>query len=272
MSDAPLIDTYDIPQLRRDLVSTRFGHPLEYRDRVTSTNDRILDMARRGAPEGTVALTEEQTAGRGRRGHNWFSPSGIGIWTSFLLRPRIPGKHLPPLTICAAYAVAKCIEENTDVGICIKWPNDILINNRKVAGILAETKTMLREGPCVVVGIGINVNHTANVFPDELQETATSLRIAKGELISRQPLFCKLIETFESVYHTYLESGLRDILPEITPRLAWLGEMVEVNDPATPTSGRVIEIKEDGSLLLETQDRGCIAVHSGTISYMANAQ
>jgi BirA family biotin operon repressor/biotin-[acetyl-CoA-carboxylase] ligase len=270
MSGNVSIDSYDISQLRRDLRSTRFAHPLEYRDRVTSTNDRILVMARRGAPEGTVALTEEQTSGRGRRGHTWFSPPGIGIWTSFLLRPRISDRHLPPLTICAAYAVAKCIEESTDIDICIKWPNDILIQDQKVAGILAETKTMLKEGPCIVVGVGINVNHTTDVFPDELQKTATSLRIVKGEPVFRQPLFCKLVETFESVYHEYLQSGLRYILPEIKSRLAWRGQLVEVNDPVQPASGRVVDIKEDGSLLLETQDRGCIAVHSGTITHIAD--
>jgi BirA family transcriptional regulator, biotin operon repressor / biotin---[acetyl-CoA-carboxylase] ligase len=271
MTNEIVADTYDIPQLRRDLHSTRFGHPLEYRDRVTSTNDRILDMARRGAPEGTVALTEEQTAGRGRRGHSWFSPPGMGIWTSFLLRPRLPGKHLPPLTLCAAYAVASCIEENTDVDLCIKWPNDILINDRKVAGILAETKNMLREGPCVVVGIGINVNHTLNVFPDELKASATSLRMVKNEPISRQPLFCKMVEKFESVYHMYLETGLRDILPKITSRLAWLGEMVEVNEPVKPTFGRIVEVNEDGSLSLETKDNRCIAIYSGTIRLIENA-
>ena len=166
--------------------------------------------------------------------------------------------------------MAKCIEESTDIDICIKWPNDIFIQYQKVAGILADTKTMLKEGPCVVVGVGINVNHTTDVFPDELQETATSLRIVKGEPVFRQPLFCKLVETFESVYHEYLQSGLRDILPEIKSRLAWRGQLVEVNDPVQPASGRVVDIKEDGSLLLETQDRGCIAVHSGTITHIAD--
>lgn len=265
------MDAYDINQLRQDLKTKRFGHPLEYRDRVTSTNDRVLDMARRGAPEGTVALTEEQTAGRGRRGHGWFSPPGLGIWTSFLLRPRLPGRHLPPLTLCAAHATALIIEAHTGLDISIKWPNDILIADRKVAGILGETKNMLREGPCIVIGIGINVNQTASSFPEEIQESATSLRIAKGERYSRQDLFKSLVESFEAAYHDYLESGLSNILTELNPRLAWRGDIVEVDDPVNPASGRVVEINEDGSLKLETQDSGCISVHSGSISLAGKA-
>jgi BirA family biotin operon repressor/biotin-[acetyl-CoA-carboxylase] ligase len=265
MTEDPVSDPYDIARLRRDLQTSRFGHPLEYRDRVTSTNDRILDMALRGAPEGTIALTEEQTAGRGRRGHVWYSPPKMGIWSSFLLRPRLPGYHIPALTLCAAHAVAQVIEEVAHTAVWIKWPNDIILEDRKVAGILGESKTMPREGPCVVIGIGINVHHTIEQFPPELQKTATSLRIATGRPVVRQTLFCRLVETFEATYQQYLDRGLAPFLPDLSRRLAWRGHRVEVLDMTQTTIGKVVDVREDGSLMLETDDQGCVAINSGTL-------
>lgn len=258
-------DPYDINQIRRDLHTTRFGHPIEYRERVTSTNDRVMDMALRGAPEGTVALAEEQTAGRGRRGAAWYSPSRAGVWTSFLLRPRISGRHLPTLTLCAAHVVAQTIEDVTKISPCVKWPNDILIDNRKVAGILGEAKTMPREGPCVVIGVGVNVNQVLEDFPEDLQTTATSLRIAAGKSVSRHRFFCRLVDTFEVVYQQYLQDGLAPFLPTLSRRLAWHGKTVEVTEFAQTTIGTVIDLGEDGSLVLEKDDQTRIAINSGSL-------
>lgn len=262
-------ESYDVNQIRRDLQTTRFAHPLEYRERVTSTNDRIVDMALRGAPEGTVALAEEQTAGRGRRGHGWHSPPGVGIWTSFLLRPRIAGYHLPALTLCAAYTLVQVIEETTGAPVNVKWPNDLLIENRKVAGILGEAKTMPREGPCVVIGIGINVSQEATQFPLELQKTATSLRLVTGKRISRDLVFCRLVSVFETVYQQFLRDGLAPFLPVLSERLAWRGRLVEVSDMNRGQTGSILDIQEDGSLAIETEDKTRLCINSGSLRLLA---
>ena len=127
MSENPTV-TFDLSEFRRDLQTTRLGHPIEYLARVTSTSDNVLDMARRGAPEGTLVVAEEQTAGRGRQGAVWYSPPGCGIWASVLLRPRdVPLTQMPPLSMCAAYAVSTAIEQVAGVSPKIKWPNDVLL-------------------------------------------------------------------------------------------------------------------------------------------------
>ena len=257
-------DHYDPDGLRARLSSGYFGRVLGYSERVTSTNDVILDMAERGAPDGAVCLADEQTAGRGRRGYGWFSPPGCGIWTSFLLRPRLPPAQTPPLTLCAAGAVARSLEAAAGVNVKVKWPNDLLIRNRKVAGILAETRDVSTDGPVIVVGIGINVNHTREMFPAEIGDSATSLHIESGGPVSRQDLFLAIAASFESSYRDFLESGPAPLLAEVDSRLAWRGRMVTTESPAG-TIGRLSRIDAEGGLVLETEDHGPIVIRSGSI-------
>lgn len=272
MSDVPSsTDTFDLTEYRRGLNTKRFGHPTEYWSRVNSTNDKILDMARRGAPEGTVALADEQFAGRGRRGSTWHSPSGMGVWTSILLRPRqVPVEDLPPFNLCAAYAVSLAIEKTVNIQTQIKWPNDVLINDRKVAGMLMESRTLPAggiqdEGPCVILGIGINVNQTMEDFPEPLNQNAISIRGATGQAVLREPLLCIVLEQLEQIYHRFLNNGFIHFLSEIKPRLAWRGRLVELTDESYAVQGRVLDIEEDGSLLLDTNDEGWVAMSSGSI-------
>ena len=257
-------DRYDPDRLRTGLSSGYFGRVLEFSERVTSTNDVILDMAERGAPDGSVCLADEQTAGRGRRGYGWYSPPGCGIWTSFLLRPRLPVARTPPLTLCAAGAVARTLETATGVKVEVKWPNDLLIQKRKVAGILAETRDLSTDGPVIVVGMGINVNQTREMFPAEIGDSATSLRIESGVPVSRQDLFLSIVMSFESAYRDYMESGPASLLAEVDSRLAWRGRLVTTDSPAGAI-GRLSRIDEEGGLVLETEDHGPIVIRSGSI-------
>ncbi len=257
-------DHYDPDRLRSRRSAGCFGRVLEYSERVTSTNDVILDMAERGAPHGAVCLADEQTAGRGRRGYGWFSPPGCGIWASFLLRPRLPAARTPPLTLCSAGAVARSLEATAGVTVEIKWPNDLLIRGRKVAGMLAETRVVTADEPVIVVGMGINVNHTHDMFPHEISDTATSLRIESGGLVSRQDLFLSILTSFESAYLHYLESGPSTPLADVDARLAWRGRMVEADSPAGAT-GRLTRVDEEGGLVLEREEHGPIVIRSGSI-------
>ena len=257
-------DRYDAVRMRAKLSSRIFGRVLEYHERVGSTNDVILDMAEQAAPHGTVCLADEQSAGRGRRGYGWFSPPGCGIWASVLLRPRLSADRTPPLTLCAAAAVAPVLETAAGVSVEIKWPNDLIMRGRKVAGILAESRVVSGDEPVIVIGMGINVNHTRGQFPDELSASATSLRIESGRPVSREDLFLAILASLESAYGDYLASGPASLLAEVDARLAWQGLTVEADSPAG-SAGRVSHIDEEGGLVLDRQDGGPLVIRSGSI-------
>ena len=257
-------DRYDAARMRAKLSTGVFGRVLEYHERVGSTNDVILDMAEQAAPHGTVCLADEQSAGRGRRGYGWFSPPGCGIWASVLLRPRLSAARTPPLTLCAAAAVARVLEPAAGESVKIKWPNDLLMGGRKVAGILAESRIVSGDEPVIVIGMGINVNHTREQFPDELSATATSLRIESGRPVGREALFLAILDAFESAYGYYLATGTVSFLAEVDARLAWRGLAVEADSPAG-AAGRVSRIDEEGGLVLDRQEGGPLVIRSGSI-------
>ena len=257
-------DRYDAVRMRAKLASRIFGRVLVYHERVGSTNDVILDMAERAAPHGTVCLADEQSAGRGRRGYGWFSPPGCGIWASVLLRPRLSAARTPQLTLCAAAAVAPVLETAAGVTVEIKWPNDLIMGGRKVAGILAESRVVSGDRPVIVIGMGINVNHTREQFPDELSASATSLRIESGRPVGRQDLFLAILASLESVYGRFLASGPASLLAEIDTRLAWRGLTVEADSPAG-SAGRVSHVDEEGGLVLDRLDGGPLVIRSGSI-------
>lgn len=241
-----------------------FGRVLEYHERVGSTNDVILDMAEQAAPHGTVCLADEQSAGRGRRGYGWFSPPGCGIWASVLLRTRLSAARTPPLTLCAAAAVARVLEPAAGEPVKIKWPNDLLMGGRKVAGILAESRILSGDEPVIVIGMGINVNQTREQFPDELSGSATSLRIESGRPVGREALFLAILDAFESAYGYFLANGTVSFFAEVDARLAWRGLAVEADSPAG-AAGRVSRIDEEGGLVLDRQEGGPLVIRSGSI-------
>ncbi len=261
---AGLRDRYDAARMRAKLSSRVFGRVLEYHERVGSTNDVILDMAEQAAPHGTVCLADEQSAGRGRRGYGWFSPPGCGIWASVLLRPRLSAARTPPLTLCAAAAVTRVLEPAAGEQVKIKWPNDLLMGGRKVAGILAESRIVSGNEPVIVIGMGINVNQTRAQFPDELSASATSLRIVSGRPVGREALFLAILDAFESAYGYYLANGTVSFLAEVDARLAWRGMTVEADSPAG-AAGRVSRIDEEGGLVLDRQDEEPLVIRSGSI-------
>ena len=272
-------DRYDADRMREKLSSRIFGRVLEYYERVGSTNDVILDMAELAAPHGSVCLADEQSSGRGRRGYGWFSPPGCGIWASVLLRSRLSAARTPPLTLCAAAAVARVLEVTTGESVEIKWPNDLLMGGcgehkdrggrggrggRKVAGILAESRVVSGDESVIVIGLGINVNHTRGQFPDKLSASATSLRIESGRTVGREDLFLAILDSLESAYGHYLASGPASLLAEVDTRLAWQGLTVDADSPAGAT-GRVSHIDEDGGLVLDGPDGSPLVIRSGSI-------
>lgn len=185
------------------LKTKEFGQSIYYTKEIDSTNSwaKIL-AADATTSHGTLVLAESQTAGRGRRGREWESPVGTGIWMSLILRPQIAPQHASMLTLVAAMALQKGIKQVTGIDAKIKWPNDIIINDKKVCGILTEMSSELDYIHYVVVGIGINVN--VEEFPKEITEVATSLKIATGTMVCRSELIEAILVNFENYYDRFL--------------------------------------------------------------------
>lgn len=223
---------------------------------LTSTNDFAMRLAEADADEGTVILADAQTAGRGRRGREWFSPVGSGIYVSVVLRPRGESPQFPHwiasrLTVTAGVALAEGVRTSTGLPVELKWPNDLVVGRRKLGGILTEMSTTGAEHPAVVVGIGINVRLTA--YPLTLASVATSLEAELGRPIDRAPV---LVETLAALATRYQElrnerfdailSAWRAFAPSLR------GARIEWDSPEGIVRGRAIDLDDDGALLART--------------------
>jgi BirA family biotin operon repressor/biotin-[acetyl-CoA-carboxylase] ligase len=187
------------------LGDNKIGFRLIHYFRTESTNNVALKLAAQGAPQGTVVSAEEQTAGRGRLGRAWYSEKSSGIYASLLLRPPLAPAAAPVLTLMAGVAAQRAVQLTTGLAVDIRWPNDLLVNGKKVCGILTEMQAELDRLHAVVLGIGINVNHVE--MPAELKPIATSLRMETGRIWSRVHLLVALLEELEKHYTLLLEEG-----------------------------------------------------------------
>ena len=181
-------------------------------DQVDSTNTIAKKLANEGKEEGTFIIAEEQLKGKGRMGREWVSPHGKGIWVSFILRPEILPVHASEITFVIAVGIMEGIKKYTGHEVKIKWPNDILIDGKKIVGILTEISAEMERINYIVAGVGINANQNVDDFPDEIKFKATSLKIATGKNINRNELLRKIIEEMENIYFLYKEQGFEKIL------------------------------------------------------------
>ncbi len=196
--------------LRQELGECEIGHKIVHYFRIDSTNTVALRMASSGAPDGTVVLAEEQTAGRGRFGRAWYSEKSSGIYVSIILRPKLAPSAAPVLTLMAGVAAQAAIERATGLAADIRWPNDLLLNGKKLCGILTEMNAEVDRLHAVVIGIGINVNHRD--IPDELRSIATSLRLEGGKVYSRAQILVGLLREIEQYYRILLKEGNQTII------------------------------------------------------------
>jgi BirA family biotin operon repressor/biotin-[acetyl-CoA-carboxylase] ligase len=252
-------------EIQLGLKTETLGHTIHFFEEVDSTQRIAAKLAYEGAPEGTLVVAEEQKAGRGRLDRKWFSPKGTGIWMSLILRPPIPPQRAPQLTLLVAVAISQAIQDVTGLVPDIKWPNDILLHGKKGVGILTELQADPDRVRSVIVGIGINVNQTAEQFPEDIRAIATSLAIEKGERIKRAPLIQEILLRIERLYQQYLAHGFRPI------KLLWEGYAVSIGKPVTArTLGGTIRgiargITEDGLLILEDEEQNIHYIHSADI-------
>lgn len=247
-------------------ISTEWaGNDVLYFDETDSTNTEIKKAAEKGAVHGTLVVADYQFMGKGRRGRSWTSPHGVGIWMSILLRPQLHPSCASMLTLVAALAVADGIEEVCGLDTKIKWPNDIVVNGKKVCGILTEMSTELECINYVVVGIGINAN--TSEFPEDIKDVATSLLLETGVRVNRSRLIGAVMKAMEKYYALFLEhqdmSGLLDVYNE---KLANKDNVVRVLAPGNEYTGTAEGINAEGELLVRMEDGELRTVISGEVS------
>ena len=252
-------------EIKSKLNTLSWAREIYYYDEVDSTNNVAKKLAEDGAPHGTLVITEMQTAGKGRRGRNWSSPKGSGIWMTFILRPQIGPDRASMLTLVSAMAVQKAIEKETGLKAVIKWPNDIVVNGKKVCGMLTEMSAELEWINYVVVGIGINAN--TKKFPEEIADVATSLSIELGRDITRSNLVAGFGAAFEGYYDRFIKNGdMSDLMDEYNKNLANLDNKVKILDPKGEYTGISKGINKEGELLVTDEDGNERIVRSGEVS------
>lgn len=260
----PEQDLYNEIEIKEGLHTQKIGKEIYFYEQTDSTNQCIRRLAKEEKPEGVVAIAEMQTAGKGRRGKSWQSPKGTGVWFSFLLKPNITPPEAPLLTLLAGLAVCRAIRQQTALEAKIKWPNDILIAGKKVCGILTELDAEMDSVHFVITGIGINVN--TERFPEELQKVATSLKIEKGEAISRKTMIQAVIEEFEKIYLQYeKECNFLPFREEYKKYCVNIGKELQVLGKQSFT-GIGLDITEQGELLVKKETGEIVVVLSGEVS------
>ncbi|HEY5909565.1 MAG TPA: biotin--[acetyl-CoA-carboxylase] ligase [Verrucomicrobiae bacterium] len=229
------------------------GRDIRVFQQTTSTNDVVEKLARDDVKEGVVVFAESQTSGRGRLGRKWVSPAGKGLWFSLLLRPEFRPQQATQLTVASGTALRRAIEAVTGLKAEIKWPNDVLVGGKKVAGILTEMNGELDRIKYVILGIGIDVNLSASDWPAELRRTATSLKIQLGRTVSRAALAVVVLAELDEAYARVMAGEFGVLANEWEAHCATLGREVTIRTGQREIRGRAESLGEDGALLLRTE-------------------
>lgn len=241
------------------------GSRIKLLSSVTSTQEEVRRLAEEGAPHGTLVVAEEQTAGRGRQGRRWYSPPGKGIWMSLLLRPdRQPVSIAPQLTLLTAVAVCRAVRKfGVDAGI--KWPNDILVDGRKLCGILVESIAEDELIRYAIAGIGIDVSLQLEDIPQELHPVVTSLQISSGRRVERTALIGAVLTEMEQLYQLYTEKGFVPIAHLWEALSVTLGRRITIRTPDGEISGQATALAENGALLLLEDSGNTRTIFSGEV-------
>ncbi len=238
--------------------------PIYYYASLDTTMRRASELAEAGEPEGTVVLAEEQTAGRGRLGRSWLSAPKEGLYLSLILRPPLEAAQAPVVTLALGLATGRAIHRVTSRPCDLRWPNDVLLGERKCAGILTELAADGERVRYIVAGIGVNVNHAA--FPAELAVTATSLRLETGCEYSREALLIEIVKEADRYLQILLERGAPAIVELFTRASSYAaGKRVVVVNGSAESQGRTAGITSAGILLLEQADGSVAPVLAGSV-------
>jgi BirA family biotin operon repressor/biotin-[acetyl-CoA-carboxylase] ligase len=259
-------DTLAAEEIRARLSTSVIGTRIISLKQTTSTNSEAFRLAEDGAAEGTVIIADAQSSGKGRLGRTWTSPPGTNLYCSVVLRPCIKPYEAPQLTFLSAVAVARAVERTTGAKPEIKWPNDVLVGGKKVAGLLNEMSAETDRINFVILGIGVNLNMTAGQFPPDLRHPATSLFLESGVLVGRTQFAVLLLDELDRRYAGFLEQGFGPVREEWQHRCNAHGRRVTVNNGTTETiSGMFAGIDGDGALLVKLPDGTVERILSGDV-------
>lgn len=255
-------------EIKLNLRTRWMGRRIHYFQKLDSTNSKAYDLALKGAREGEIVIAESQKRGRGRLGRKWFSPPSLNLYLSVILRPKIPPHQASLLTLMAAVAAAEAIEKYSGLKPLIKWPNDILLRNRKVAGLLNEIRSEGDRIDFVILGIGVNLNMKETQFPEKIRSLATSLKIEKGESISRKDFLQTLLKALEEWYEIFLKEGGERILKVWREKSKIKGRAIRVTSFGQSLTGRAVDVDSEGALILRIRKGERRRIVAGDIEYL----
>lgn len=241
-------------------------------EEIDSTNAFLIKLGRQGAPEWTIAVAERQTRGRGRLRRSWESPAGVGLWFSVLLRPDTTPAYSNLINLLAAVSLANFLEQQIEhrtgkqIPIALKWPNDLFIQEKKLCGILVQTNVTGNKVSFLILGIGLNVNHSLTHFSDEIRHSAISLKMATGCEWNREELLSRFLNHFHNQYRLYQEKGYDPILASYWEKVKFRGELVAVNLNREIVEGLFEGLTPQGFMILRCKD-GRRIISSGEIVF-----
>jgi len=247
-------------------MSKRITLTINRLEEVISTQDSAKQLAEAGALEGTVVVARTQVRGRGRLGRRWLSPDG-GLWLSIVLRPTCPPARVAGLTLLTAVSITEAVRKVAKVEAGIKWPNDILVNGKKLAGIITEMTAEMNVVKYVVLGIGLNVNVDTSEFPHDLLMPATSLREETGRPVDLERILKACLNNLVRDY-TKLDDGFEDVLKRWTELSVVIGKEVKVSQPGQTIEGKAVGAHADGALEVVDADGVSHVVHAGDLSIL----
>lgn len=261
LSVPDLIDKIELSSIRN---TGWAGSEIFYYESIDSTNTKAKELAEEGYPSGVLVVANQQTAGKGRRGRVWISPKGTDIYMTLMMKPDIHPNHASMLTLVAALALAKGIRRETGEEVQIKWPNDIVLNGKKICGILTEMSVQFDCINHIVIGIGINVHNES--FAEEISDTASSLFLESGKHFHRAGIIEAFLEEFEKTYAVFLETeDISRLQKEYNALLVNMGRQVHVLDPKEPFDGKAMGVTNKGELIVDTWESRKL-VSSGEVS------
>ncbi|MEG0371176.1 MAG: biotin--[acetyl-CoA-carboxylase] ligase [Clostridium sp.] len=247
------------------LITTKYiGRDIVYFNEIGSTNDEIKRLAKNGAAEGTLVIANMQTNGRGRLQRVWEDSRGENISMSLLLRPLIPPFMAPGITQVVALSVVNGLKKSCDLDFTIKWPNDIILNNKKVCGILTEMDGEIDNLNYIIVGVGINVNQMS--IHDEISHKATSINIEYGKKIDRKIVVSNILNEFEENYEVFKSEGISSFIEELKKNSALIGKRVTISNPFKTFNAQVVDIDKEGYLVVKGEDGSTQSVVGGEVS------
>lgn len=263
----------DIFEIKKNLKGAFVGKNIYYEEKVDSTNTLARELSLKGVKNGSVVISDYQERGRGRNGKIWTSPCGCNIYMSIILKPKFSPEVAQGMTILAAVSVADAIAEVASLKPQIKWPNDILIDSKKVSGILTEMSTQNMIIEHIIVGIGINVNAEEKDMEDGIKNIATSLLIESKKTnefagpLNRNKLITSILNKFDKYYEMFLSTGLSSVLQYYQKYFSMIGKEIEINIRDKRVKGQVVGIDSKGALLLKTGENELEKVVSGEIYF-----